>query len=417
METVAEKQALYQLIAAQLRNDGFIGVADAVLRTTAAFPPPPETEANRLLELVRVGWKCEPHAKGEGGVDLMKGLDLEGPPPTKSPLAGVQERRCNFTHRNVVKSIRFSPDGKYVAIGSADGLAQIALAQHIRATPTTQVLEDASAIVLRNFDDHTQAVNDVCFHPTSPLLFTASRDCNVRGFQYTQPDKLQPLHTFADNFACRAIDVHPTGNLLVSCTDDFSLRFWDVASGKLYGTPSHSNDCHMSPVNMVRYSLDGKLFATGGLDGAVKIWDGTNCKCINTIPAAHSGADVTSVQFSKTGKFLLTGGRDGQARLWDLSTGRNIKWYGASSTMLQGKTNPNLINKNVVTFNFTENCIACTDESGCQCTIIDARTGAETVRLGGHTSTLRYIATSPTEQMVITSCDDKQVRAWAPPSL
>lgn len=63
------------------------------------------------------------------------------------------------------------------------------------------------------------------------------------------------------------------------------------------------------------------MFVSGSKDGSVKIWDGLNVACAQTISKAHNGQEITSTVFSKNSKYLLTSGRDYTARLWDVTNG------------------------------------------------------------------------------------------------
>lgn len=51
-----------------------------------------------------------------------------------------------------------------------------------------------------------------------------------------------------------------------------------------------------------RWSLNGKLFASAGSDGNIKLWDGVSNRCINTFTAAHDGAEISSVCFTRNSK-------------------------------------------------------------------------------------------------------------------
>lgn len=102
------------------------------------------------------------------------------------------------------------------------------------------------------------------------------------------------------------------------------IRLYDISSLIPY-TSSHAQDHHYGGINQVRYSLDGKMFASASKDGSIKFWDGVTHRCIKYIPNAHSGSEVCSVQFSKNGKYLLSSGKDSTVRLWDLAKGSFLR--------------------------------------------------------------------------------------------
>ena len=86
-------------------------------------------------------------------------------------------------------------------------------------------------------------------------------------------------------------------------------------------------------VTSLDWSLDGKLYASASLDGAIKIWDGVSSHCVATYIKAHDGVEVCSVRFTRNGKYVLSSGKDSLIKLWELSTNRCLIAYtGAGAT-------------------------------------------------------------------------------------
>jgi WD40 repeat protein len=73
-------------------------------------------------------------------------------------------------------------------------------------------------------------------------------------------------------------------------------------------------------VTAVAFSLDGKLLATAGADGYVRLWNPATGKPIGALPA-HTGPEsvVTAVAFSPDGTLLASAGADGMVRTWQVS--------------------------------------------------------------------------------------------------
>jgi WD40 repeat protein len=65
------------------------------------------------------------------------------------------------------------------------------------------------------------------------------------------------------------------------------------------------------------YSPDGKLFATGHREGAVKLWDAASCKKVADL-GRHDGRALT-IAFSPDGTLLATGGVDHEVFIWDVA--------------------------------------------------------------------------------------------------
>ncbi len=63
----------------------------------------------------------------------------------------------------------------------------------------------------------------------------------------------------------------------------------------------------------IAFSPDGTKLATGGTDGAVKIWDETGNLLATYL--GHKNA-VDAIAFNHDGTLLGSGGRDGAVRIW-----------------------------------------------------------------------------------------------------
>jgi WD40 repeat protein len=111
-----------------------------------------------------------------------------------------------------VTSVVFSPDGRYLAVGTQGG-------------SSVQLIDISSWQVIRTFEGHTSGVTSVAFSPD--------------------------------------------GKLLASGSWDTAIKLWEVATGREVRTL----EGHYWGVNSVAFSSDGKLLASGSRDGTIKLWD------------------------------------------------------------------------------------------------------------------------------------------------
>jgi WD40 repeat protein len=77
---------------------------------------------------------------------------------------------------------------------------------------------------------------------------------------------------------------------------------------------------HSAEVLSVAYSPEGRLVATGSLDGTARLWDASTGKTVHVLRAHRGG--VFATRFSADGRRLATLGADRAVRVWDVPTGR-----------------------------------------------------------------------------------------------
>src|SRR5262249_6365928 len=87
-----------------------------------------------------------------------------------------------------------------------------------------------------------------------------------------------------------------------------SISLWDIKTAKLRATFAGLYAAALSP--------DGKLLASAGLDGAIKVWDSTTGNLRATLQG-HTGL-VRSIAFGPDGKLLVSGSDDNTIKLWDI---------------------------------------------------------------------------------------------------
>jgi WD40 repeat protein len=103
------------------------------------------------------------------------------------------------------------------------------------------------------------------------------------------------------------------GTMLVSASDDHTLRLWDVAKHRQIGAPLTG---HTDVVKSVSSSPDGKTLASAGDDSTVRLWDVATHRQIGD-PLAGFGGRFNCVSFSPDGTTLASAGEDRAISLWN----------------------------------------------------------------------------------------------------
>uniref|UniRef100_A0A1I7STR7 Lissencephaly-1 homolog n=1 Tax=Bursaphelenchus xylophilus TaxID=6326 RepID=A0A1I7STR7_BURXY len=109
---------------------------------------------------------------------------------------------------------------------------------------------------------------------------------------------------------------HPTYSVLLSCSEDHTIKIWDLETGQL----ERSFKAHLSTIQDLCFDATGNRFASCSADASIKIWDfGDSYDCLKTL-RGHSHT-VSSVVFVPNKSWILSASRDGTIRLWDTTTG------------------------------------------------------------------------------------------------
>eukprot|EP01107_Rhizomastix_libera_P000616 TRINITY_DN111_c0_g1_i1.p1 TRINITY_DN111_c0_g1~~TRINITY_DN111_c0_g1_i1.p1 ORF type:complete len:913 (-),score=245.43 TRINITY_DN111_c0_g1_i1:52-2769(-) len=194
-------------------------------------------------------------------------------------------------------------------------------------------------------------------------VVTGSDDCLLRVFNYNNMSKVKTVE--AHNDFVRCIAVHPSQSLVLTSSDDMSIKLWDWDKNwtnlmlfdghthyvmqiafnpkdpntfatasldrtvKVWGLNSPNAyftlEGHEKGVNCVDYLADGDkpYLISGSDDRTAKVWDYQNKTCVATLTGHEH--NVSSVSFHPELPLIMTGSEDGSIRLFNSNTYRNEK--------------------------------------------------------------------------------------------
>lgn len=206
------------------------------------------------------------------------------------------------THTSDVWTVKFSPNGVWLAGGSVDS--------------TVKIWNKENGILFLDLK-HPVGVTSLTFAPNGNLLATCGYDAKIRLWKLPEGKLIKEFSGHTGTIW--ALDFSSDGKTLISSGEDKTIKLWDVESGKLLRTLIG----HSLTIWDVKFSPDGTKIASGSYDKTIRIWDSKSGKLLNTL-TGHSEA-VVSLAFSPDNKLLASTSDDKTLKLWDTTTWNLIK--------------------------------------------------------------------------------------------
>jgi WD40 repeat protein len=204
-------------------------------------------------------------------------------------------------HQDTVFSVAFSPDGKILASASFD--------------KTVKLWNLPSGKLEKTLTHHSDFVYSVAFSPDGHWLVSASKDRSVKMIDRTTGKSRFTFGGMEQDML--AVAVSPDGKSVVSAGLEPGLHWWDAQTGKQIRVQNG----HSVAVNEICFTKDGKQIISAGSDQTIRIWDGASGASQRTISV---GSVVYAVAVSPDGKRIASGSFDGRVGLWDLNTSRQL---------------------------------------------------------------------------------------------
>ncbi len=125
--------------------------------------------------------------------------------------------------------------------------------------------------------------------------------------------------------AVRSVSFSPRGVFLASGGNDGALRLWNTSTSEVVVLgeclPGQSGLAYISSVS---FGPDGETVASASNDGAIRLWRTARAARGDVRVLAVCRNPPRSIAFSPSGKHIISGGSDGVVQLWSVRSGDGV---------------------------------------------------------------------------------------------
>jgi len=275
------------------------------------------------------------------------------------------------------RAMSFSPNGESLTCGGPDGWIVL------------WDLKNQKELLAEKA--HKGRVPCIAFSPDGNHLATGDTEGSIKIWDASMKKEQQTLET--QKGAIRSLAFSPDNKTLVSTGGDGFVCIWNVSTGKERSAirwPGEFPRCA---------AYQGNLLFAAGADGTLKRWGKINIDDDADPPSVKLGTNPLG--FAPDGKLLATGGMDGPIQLWHLPSGK-----------ARAELKRRLVMVEAFAISRDGDRVAFADFGESEVEVWDVSSGKQIAQLVGHDKPVWSVAFSPNGINLATASKDGSVRVW-----
>ncbi len=216
-------------------------------------------------------------------------------------------KNIKITSEAEIWSLAISSNGKWITSGKNTG--------------TIEFYNRQTGDIAKILDRHQNVTRALVFIPQTDRLISGDGDGNIKIWNRDNHNNSLEMQLQGHSGSIWAFAISPDGKTLVSCSEDESVRIWNLETGEKNAIIFS----HDTVVYAVAFSPDNRVFASAGKDRIIKVWDANSRKLLQSI-SGHQDA-IRAIAISPDGKYLVSGSWDKTVKVWQLNTGKLITTF------------------------------------------------------------------------------------------
>ncbi|EIN13958.1 nuclear distribution protein PAC1 [Punctularia strigosozonata HHB-11173 SS5] len=266
---------------------------------------------------------------------------------------------------------------------------------------------------------HRANVNAVAFHPRYSVLVSASDDSTMKVWDHESGELERTIGGHTRRVSDCEYD--SKGKYLVSASHDLFIKLWDV-DNEYKNTATFRG--HEHSISSARFLPGDERIVSASRDQTVRVWEIATTHCIKVIKSHDDW--VRAAVPSSDGRFVITSCMDHTSRVLELATGATKAELRAHDNVVE---NAIFVPRNAIpalyelvgmkvgpdssmTPDELSVAFAVTASRDQKIKVWDARSGQCLYTLVGHDGWVHGLTFHPNGQYLLSAADDSSIRIW-----